>query len=97
MNFILVSIKFYPKAKEMCFTPDNPFFMQFGTAVLKHFVYRTIAFGPYDLVFMQLALAFNGWQPFWNKVYTLTQFAKIPCKVSLDNNYLSRFKCVQCI
>ena len=71
--------------------------MQFGTAVLKHFVYRTITCGPYDLVFMQLALAFNGWQPFWNKVYTLTQFAKIPCKVSLDNNYLSRFKRVQCI
>ena len=87
MNLTLEEHSVHSVKRNKYFTPDNPFFMQFGTQQL----------GPYDLVFMQLALAFNGWQPFWNKVYTLTQFAKIPCKVSLDNNFLSRFKCVQCI
>ena len=49
-----------------------------NTAVLRHFVYRTNILGPYDLVFVQLAPAFNGWRPFWNKVYN-----RSPTKVTV--------------
>ena len=51
------------------FLPINLFSAIRNTAVLRHFVYRTNTFGPYDLVSVQLAPAFTGWRPFWNKVY----------------------------
>ena len=53
------------------FLPIDLFRAIQNTAVLRHFVYRPNTFGRYDLVFVQLASAFKGWRPFWNKVLTV--------------------------
>ena len=40
-----------------------------GTLLNDTFVGNFSGFGPYDLVFVQLAPSFTSWQPFFNKVY----------------------------